>query len=208
MSWRCRINSKHRWITAIANRTGGDTGCPICSGRQVEVGVNDLQTTHPELAGEAFGWDPKTCSAGSDSRVRWQCNKGHHWTTTVVNRAIGGTNCPTCSNRGFDPNEDGFLYLLRDDVRGLFQIGITNNPKQRVTHHMKNGWEVMQIQGPMDGQTTRDLETSLLQALRRRGADFADAANYPKFDGWTESWTQISFSTSTISQLKSLLHEN
>ena len=35
-------------------------------------GVNDLATTHPEIAKEAYGWDPRTVSAGSHKKLEWE----------------------------------------------------------------------------------------------------------------------------------------
>jgi hypothetical protein len=66
---------------------------------------------------------------------------------------------------------------------------------------MKNGWEVMDVRGPMDGQTTRDLESQLLRFLREQKAKFANKQQYKKFDGWSESWVQSSFQVSLISEL-------
>ena len=43
--------------------------CPVCSGRQVLAGFNDLLTSRPELASEAFEWDPTTVSAGRGTTV-------------------------------------------------------------------------------------------------------------------------------------------
>lgn len=94
----------HEWCAVIASRTNG-IGCPICSGRIPEVGVNDLATTHPELAKE---WDydrnkgltPKEVKAGSHKKVWWKCSKGHHFVAPPYRRATGDkTGCPICSGR-------------------------------------------------------------------------------------------------------------
>ena len=36
-------------------------------------GLNDLATTHPELAAQAHDWDPTTCMAGSNEKRHWRC---------------------------------------------------------------------------------------------------------------------------------------
>jgi hypothetical protein len=98
--WRCVLG--HNWQTRVSHRTSG-SGCPICAGRFVEPGYNDLATTHPELATEAAGWDPRTVSAGSGKNVAWRCIEGHSWTARISSRAGDGIGCPTCAGRKLEP---------------------------------------------------------------------------------------------------------
>jgi hypothetical protein len=44
------------------------SGCPIYSGNQVLAGFNDLKTKFPEIASEAYGWDPATSLPGSNKK--------------------------------------------------------------------------------------------------------------------------------------------
>ena len=57
-----------------------------------------LAETHPELAAQADGWDPKTLSRGSGKKVGWKCNRSHTWSATVSSR-VNGNQCPVCSNQ-------------------------------------------------------------------------------------------------------------
>ena len=50
LRWHCKAG--HVWNSKVCDRVKG-SGCPICSGKQVLAGYNDLATTHPELANEA-----------------------------------------------------------------------------------------------------------------------------------------------------------
>lgn len=93
--WLCQKG--HVFEQVVANRTLQQQGCPYCSGRKVLPGFNDLATTHPELAKEASGWDPKSLSAGSHSKKAWKCKLGHEYRSTVKNRALLGSDCPFCS---------------------------------------------------------------------------------------------------------------
>jgi hypothetical protein len=95
VAWKCELG--HMWESAIKNRARG-SGCPVCSGRVVLVGFNDLATTHPELAAQADGWDPTTLSAGSNKRVGWKCEQGHVWDVPVNGRS-SGQGCPICTNQ-------------------------------------------------------------------------------------------------------------
>jgi hypothetical protein len=99
MSWRCTRG--HRWVVAVSDRVS-TRGCAVCSGWRVLAGFNDLESTHPELASQADGWDPSTVSAGSSAVVGWRCPQGHVWRARVSHR-VGGTGCPTCANKVVDP---------------------------------------------------------------------------------------------------------
>lgn len=98
--WRC--GKGHSWKTSVCDRSSG-TNCPICSGRKVLAGFNDLETLKPELADE---WDtdknvllPSQVTIFSEKPVWWKCKaKGHSWKTSVSSRS-GGTNCPYCVGR-------------------------------------------------------------------------------------------------------------
>ena len=93
VAWKCKHG--HKWQSIVANRSKG-MGCPVCSGRVANSGVNDLATTNPELAAQANGWDPTTVLPFSHSSVSWLCRLGHAWKTSVANRSKGD-GCPICS---------------------------------------------------------------------------------------------------------------
>ena len=98
MPWIC--SKGHKWIAPPSKRTGRGDGCPYCSGKKVLVGFNDLATTHPQVAREAFNWDPTSLSAGSNKRVAWRCSLKHVWNTSVAHRTGDKpTGCPVCTGR-------------------------------------------------------------------------------------------------------------
>lgn len=97
LPWKCQFG--HKWSTAVAIRALAGRGCPICSNQQVLAGFNDLATTHPEIAAQAEGWDPRTKTAGSTNvKVGWKCGLGHTWKTVIAHRTTG-QGCPVCSSR-------------------------------------------------------------------------------------------------------------
>ena len=67
--WQCELG--HEWDAMVKGRVNGK-GCPICSGKYVQEGFNDIATTHPEIASQAVGWNPKEVSAGSNQKLRWR----------------------------------------------------------------------------------------------------------------------------------------
>ena len=94
--WRCK--REHRWAARVSSRVKGN-GCPYCANKKVLAGFNDLTTSHPTVAAEALGWDPRTVLGGTHARRTWQCQLGHVWQASVANRAIHSQGCPFCSGR-------------------------------------------------------------------------------------------------------------
>ena len=204
-NWKCEKG--HRWSAVLHNRNKG-IGCPICSNKQLLVGYNDLATTHPELALEADGWDPKTVNAGTPKKAKWICEQGHRWSSVIASRSRLGIGCPSCAKFGFDPNQPGFLYFIDHFDLHMFQIGITNFPDKRLHRHGRSGWEVIEVRGPMDGLLTRQLETNCLHALEKRGAILGHKAGIEKFDGYSEAWTKSSLNVTSIKQILDWVYED
>lgn len=97
--WNCAV-CRHTWESRIIHRANG-SGCPLCAGRVVVTGVNDLVTTHPHLSKEwsllANKQSPTKVSYGSHLKVTWVCLKcKHSWRAAVSNRSLGGNGCPEC----------------------------------------------------------------------------------------------------------------
>ena len=97
--WKC-AKCGYEWETTFDKRANGN-GCPVCAGRVVVEGINDLKTLRPQIAKE---WDtekngllkPKDVTVQSARCVYWKCAKcGHIWKTAIYNRTIG-YGCPKC----------------------------------------------------------------------------------------------------------------
>jgi hypothetical protein len=98
--WKCKMS--HSWKAKISLRNLGDTGCPVCDGKTVQAGFNDLQTHNPKLAAE---WDitknrklPSQVTPFSTKKVWWLCENGHSWLAAISGRSVGN-GCPVCSGR-------------------------------------------------------------------------------------------------------------
>jgi Zn finger protein HypA/HybF involved in hydrogenase expression len=197
LKWKCK--REHTW-TASGSGRGRGIGCPVCSNQKLLVGYNDLATTYPELAKEADGWDTTTVIAGTAKKLRWQCSEGHKWLSAGSSRA-NGTGCPSCASSGFDPNSPAYLYFLHQKDWGIYQIGITNVPETRLKKHKRNGFEVYEIRGPMDGYLTQEIEQSIIKFLKSKKVNLPSSNLQGKFDGYTESWTMESFKVNNLKEL-------
>ncbi len=94
-TWVCLKG--HRWSTFIYSRTLTNTGCPVCAGKVVHKGFNDLATLNNGIATEAWGWDPSLVTSGSNKKVEWRCKIGHIFSARIAERALShSTDCPYC----------------------------------------------------------------------------------------------------------------
>jgi hypothetical protein len=202
--WKCAKG--HSYSSVLSSRAYAGNGCPVCSNRIVISGINDLATTHPEIAKQADGWDPTSVSYGNESKRWWLCAEGHRFKNSPNGRTMG-RGCPSCAESGFDPNKDAFIYFLEHPSWGMYQIGITNVPEIRLRKHERLGWSVLQLRGPMDGHLTQQWETAILRMLKAKGADLSNAKIAGKFDGYSEAWSKNTFEVKSIKELMRLTEE-
>ena len=100
--WIC--GRGHEWQASVAARTSGGSGCPVCAGRKVIPGENDLASRFPEIAAQWHpvrngSLTPSQVSASSNRRVWWICGSGHDYQAAVGARTVGGSGCPYCAGR-------------------------------------------------------------------------------------------------------------
>ena len=205
LTWKCEVN--HVWISMLYSRISSGAGCPICSGHKILKGFNDLATTHPLFAIEADGWDPSTVQKGTREVKNWKCSEGHRWKNSPNSRTNMNAGCPSCAFSGFDPNQAAYMYFLIHYEWGLYQIGITNSLDRRLKEHSKNGWEPIEVRGPMDGHLTQQWETAILRMLKAKGADLSNSKIAGKFDGYSEAWSKSTFEATSIKELMRLTEE-
>ena len=112
--WVCEKG--HKWEAVVISRRNGH-GCPYCSNLKLLVGYNDLQTTFPEIAKQADGWDPKSVIAGNNEKRFWKCAKSHRWEASI-NKRTQGKGCPYCSNKkvwsGFNDLQTEFPEIAKE----------------------------------------------------------------------------------------------
>ena len=99
--WQCEKG--HSWQAAVSSRVKG-SGCPVCAGKTVVAGENDLRSAHPRIAaqwasGKNGPLSPEQISPSSNRTVWWQCQRGHFWKASVAARTSRDQGCPYCTNR-------------------------------------------------------------------------------------------------------------
>lgn len=100
--WRCARG--HEWRAAVYSRTSMHAGCPVCAGKIVVPGENDLASRFPDIAVQ---WHPERngnltpgdITAYSNRRVWWRCPMGHEYQAVVGARVTRGMDCPYCAGQ-------------------------------------------------------------------------------------------------------------
>lgn len=114
--WHCEKG--HSWVVSIRSRVEGMTGCPVCAGKAIRTGENDLATIYPEIAAL---WHPTKngdllpgmVRPGTHRKVWWRCDLGHEWQAEVKSR-VAGAGCPYCSGHVVLPGETDLATLYPD----------------------------------------------------------------------------------------------
>lgn len=100
--WIC--GKGHGWLASVASRTNGGAGCPVCAGKVVIPGENDLASQFPEIAAQ---WhptrngvlSPEGVTPYSNKKVWWRCELGHEWQVAVAARTMRSSGCPYCTGK-------------------------------------------------------------------------------------------------------------
>ncbi len=122
--WRCSQGHSYKARPNSKCREGiNHEYCPICHGKKVLEGYNDLSTLRPDIAKE---WNykknktlPTMYTLGSKKKVWWTCPRGHDFYTSVQQRTRpNGTKCPICNGKqlikGLNDFASQYPDLLRD----------------------------------------------------------------------------------------------
>lgn len=100
VEWICEKG--HVWEAQVYNRTNAknSTGCPVCDGKRVLKGFNDLDTTDPDVADLLANQSMRySLMRNTNKKVRWRCEQGHEWNAPVSRLTSQGSRCPYCSGR-------------------------------------------------------------------------------------------------------------
>ena len=100
--WRCKKG--HEWCVSVQARTLDGTGCPVCAGRKILAGENDMASRFPEIASEWHptkngNLQPTQISPVSKRRVWWICPRGHEYLSAVGMRTMRKSGCPYCAGK-------------------------------------------------------------------------------------------------------------
>jgi hypothetical protein len=98
--WIC--SAGHEWQAIVGNRSKG-VGCPVCAGKRIEPGFNDLKSKSPNIAEQwhpkkNYPLSPQDVGHSSNKKFWWLCQNGHEWEASP-NARTQGRGCPVCANK-------------------------------------------------------------------------------------------------------------
>ena len=100
--WLCERG--HEWKASVFSRASQQANCPVCAGKVVDVGENDLGSLNPAIAVE---WHPtknepltpQQVTPLSNKKAWWVCPLGHEYFSVIASRVERGNGCPYCAGR-------------------------------------------------------------------------------------------------------------
>lgn len=120
--WR-GSNCGHEWKAKVNDRVSKNSGCPVCAGRTILPGTNDLLTLFPAMAAE---WSKRnersvdTVSPGSNTKFWWTCQQcGHEWKAQPNARCyFRNRGCPACFKSGRSRSEEELFNYVAGRLEG------------------------------------------------------------------------------------------
>jgi len=174
--WRCKKVPRHSWDTPLNLRVTRGFGCPLCSGRRLDVGVNDLATKFPELEAE---WSKLNIVKMNEipfshhEKMHWKClaKKGHpdYLATPHARTGVNTTGCPDCNTGGFETSQPAYLYFIEHLEMNACKIGISNQVSRpnRLAMWKIRGWREIAVWEDSYGAVIKDTEKEVLRRFIR-----------------------------------------
>lgn len=120
---KCKIDG-YEWFSIPDNSLNGNRGCPVCASKTVMKGINDMWTTHPEIA--SLLADPEEgyiFSAHSNKKTWWKCpncgEKVYRGISSITARR--GVPCPICGDHYSYPEKFVYNLLKYLNIDFIFQ---------------------------------------------------------------------------------------
>lgn len=146
----------HVWTTQTVNLRRGSR-CGICAGVAAKT-IDEVQADLPDVIVLKY-------EGANSVTVKGPC--GHVWTTKTGDLRRGNR-CGICAASGYDRSKPAWLYFM-ERYDSEMQIGITNVPDDRLAYHRRNGWELVDIDGPHDGADIWARERAIKAHLKDSG---------------------------------------
>ncbi|MCQ2428340.1 MAG: hypothetical protein MJ137_08100 [Clostridia bacterium] len=141
--WKCEICGQST-RQKINDKVNG-MGCPVCSGKIVVIGINDIKSQFPELARE---WDyennndmlPEQFTKGSDMAVNWKDSFGHKWIAAISSRTQGH-GCPICAGIVADSGKNDLATVNPSLVaEWMYDKNVNKDPTKLLPNSNKKAW--------------------------------------------------------------------
>jgi hypothetical protein len=135
--WEC--SEGHQW-KAVSNSIKSGTWCPYCAkkvrGDALRHDIKEMQHVAKERGGKCLSYT----YVGANTKLLWECSKGHQWEATPGNIKFGKW-CPYCSGNMKLTIEEMQLIALERGGKCLSNAYINNKAKLRWECSEGHRWE-------------------------------------------------------------------
>ena len=104
--WTCRMG--HEWEARRRDNKHSKSWCPTCGaarrGRKRRLGIEEMRALGRKHGGECLS----RIYVNSQTKLRWQCARGHVWEAVPNNIKYNGAWCPRCRRKA--------LISIRDEA--------------------------------------------------------------------------------------------
>ncbi|MCP4614768.1 MAG: GIY-YIG nuclease family protein [Planctomycetes bacterium] len=179
-----RCNKGHE-IPVIPVQFNKGVGCKVCAGQCPETSEKEFLALAEKLRYQVSGE-----YVNNHTNVRMLCPVGHTISMRPGNFK-SGKRCGECHPGGYDPEKNGYLYILKSECSNYIKVGISNVPESRLSsleHTTPFSFSIINVYRFESGHDASDVE---LEVKSRYSAHCAFPAENPTFDGYTE-WYQHS----------------
>ena len=169
----------HVWTTMASDLRKGHR-CAKCSG-YAPKGVLEYQAEFDDVI-------VLRVEGSRNITVKYECT---HVAKTTADTLRKGCRCAKCASYGYNPGKPAWLYFM--ERPGEMQVGITNHPDQRLATHAREGWQLVEMDGPHCGQEIVDRETAIRKHLRE---------NSLLIEGTRENWATAMWSPHSLAAIE------
>jgi predicted nucleic acid-binding Zn ribbon protein len=171
--------------------------CSDCGGSKKKT-LNEVRVIFTEGGCEFL--DDSYVNAHHRHNYRCSCGREAKISLDNFNR---GHRCSGCAGYGFKNSKPSYFYLISRPNQ--YKVGIYNEGSDRLIHHKRNGWKLLEQVGPLCGNVVSELESVVVRGIRDKGILMGSEAFVEEFDGWTESWQAVDLEVSSLPELFSYL---
>lgn len=143
--WKCSLCGDETF-TSISNKIG----CAVCAGQKIIRGLNDINTTNPDLASLLLNSEDKyTLAKFSNVNVDWKCNICGEIIKSkkVSDISKNGFKCPTCSD-GLSFGEKVIYRLLKSiDISFEYEKAFPWSKKRRFDFYCEEHSLIIEVHG-------------------------------------------------------------
>ncbi|WP_185993012.1 GIY-YIG nuclease family protein [Streptomyces sp. 130] len=188
-AWRCRCTGCGRETSpSLGGILAGQGGCRRCA----DLRAAAARRTDPEIAAadmRAAGLEPLEPFVTSVTPWRCRCTACGGEVTPTLMKIRSGGGCRFCASHGFDLIAPARVYVMQHHQHSAVKVGIggTAGRNERVAHHRRSGWVLVQDWHFTTGVEAHAVEQAVLQHLREAGHDPHLSRDIMP-NGWTETF--------------------